>query len=343
MRSQTTEQLLWICGSYSAFGYKCGHLFMKAVDAVLIVYFCYIVILWLSEYNEFQNESECSKPFGLLWIVHFTFVVIFRLFYFLEEYFYYFMILMALERDIDGYRRARYRATALLGCTLFAFVGILSLTFLGFIWFVEEGRCLNKLDDRLDSELKMAFWLFASAVFCILYGVRIVTIQITRGRLRQQIWNEHNGIWWTDQNPQHSGRSLTESEVNAIQQFELSSYDEISWFAKTPLSLSKMCIEMSTVKTNNSRPMEDKITTFQDLDLKQDKDKPSKSACAICQEAFEIGDWYKKLPKCTHCFHAQCIDQWLSTRASCPVCRAEVFITENALEPSCDVIPLRVD
>ncbi|MCH90313.1 RING-h2 finger protein ATL21A-like, partial [Trifolium medium] len=29
----------------------------------------------------------------------------------------------------------------------------------------------------------------------------------------------------------------------------------------------------------------------------------------------------KTMPECEHCFHAQCIDEWLPLNASCPICR----------------------
>jgi len=62
-----------------------------------------------------------------------------------------------------------------------------------------------------------------------------------------------------------------------------------------------------------------------------DDDDEAQNTCAICLEEFEIGAYYKKLPKCHHSFHAICIDQWLSSRAACPVCREEVFVTDEAL------------
>ncbi|KAF2217719.1 hypothetical protein CERZMDRAFT_24972, partial [Cercospora zeae-maydis SCOH1-5] len=44
--------------------------------------------------------------------------------------------------------------------------------------------------------------------------------------------------------------------------------------------------------------------------------------CLVCLCDFEINDVARKLVKCNHLFHKECIDQWLTTgRNSCPLCR----------------------
>jgi len=45
--------------------------------------------------------------------------------------------------------------------------------------------------------------------------------------------------------------------------------------------------------------------------------------CPICTEDFMPGEANKVLP-CGHPFHAICIDQWLSQKAQCPSCRANL-------------------
>jgi hypothetical protein len=43
--------------------------------------------------------------------------------------------------------------------------------------------------------------------------------------------------------------------------------------------------------------------------------------CAICQDAIAQGT---RLRNCRHCFHADCIDQWLGMNTRCPVCRHDI-------------------
>ncbi|XP_078151797.1 uncharacterized protein LOC144547061 [Carex rostrata] len=46
--------------------------------------------------------------------------------------------------------------------------------------------------------------------------------------------------------------------------------------------------------------------------------------CAVCLSLLEEGEVVRMLPECRHVFHVACIDKWLASNASCPVCRAEV-------------------
>ncbi|XP_030455750.2 E3 ubiquitin-protein ligase ATL31-like [Syzygium oleosum] len=44
--------------------------------------------------------------------------------------------------------------------------------------------------------------------------------------------------------------------------------------------------------------------------------------CAVCLTEFDGFDRLKILPKCEHVFHPECIDAWLASHVTCPVCRA---------------------
>ncbi|EEF45877.1 E3 ubiquitin-protein ligase ATL42 [Ricinus communis] len=43
--------------------------------------------------------------------------------------------------------------------------------------------------------------------------------------------------------------------------------------------------------------------------------------CAVCLSRFEDIEILRLLPKCKHAFHKNCIDQWLESHSSCPLCR----------------------
>lgn len=44
--------------------------------------------------------------------------------------------------------------------------------------------------------------------------------------------------------------------------------------------------------------------------------------CPVCLSEFEEAEIVKAIPYCDHVFHSTCIDRWLQSHVSCPVCRA---------------------
>ncbi|KAH6772288.1 hypothetical protein C2S52_004920 [Perilla frutescens var. hirtella] len=46
--------------------------------------------------------------------------------------------------------------------------------------------------------------------------------------------------------------------------------------------------------------------------------------CAVCLSEFEVEDKLRLLPKCSHAFHMDCIDTWLLSHSTCPICRASL-------------------
>ncbi|OAY66901.1 E3 ubiquitin-protein ligase ATL6 [Ananas comosus] len=46
--------------------------------------------------------------------------------------------------------------------------------------------------------------------------------------------------------------------------------------------------------------------------------------CAVCLSEFEDDETLRLLPKCSHVFHPDCIDAWLASHVTCPVCRCNL-------------------
>ncbi|XP_074572202.1 putative RING-H2 finger protein ATL71 [Curcuma longa] len=47
-----------------------------------------------------------------------------------------------------------------------------------------------------------------------------------------------------------------------------------------------------------------------------------KACCAICLAEYRERDVLRRLPECGHLFHVECVDPWLRSHSSCPVCRS---------------------
>ncbi|XP_042390133.1 putative RING-H2 finger protein ATL12 [Zingiber officinale] len=53
--------------------------------------------------------------------------------------------------------------------------------------------------------------------------------------------------------------------------------------------------------------------------------------CAVCLSKFTDAELLRLLPKCRHAFHLACVDRWLESHSSCPLCRAKVKAEDAAL------------
>ncbi|EOA22358.1 hypothetical protein CARUB_v10002980mg [Capsella rubella] len=49
--------------------------------------------------------------------------------------------------------------------------------------------------------------------------------------------------------------------------------------------------------------------------------------CSVCLNEFEEDESLRLLPKCSHAFHINCIDTWLLSHKTCPLCRASALLT----------------
>ncbi|KAF7001934.1 hypothetical protein CFC21_017488 [Triticum aestivum] len=54
------------------------------------------------------------------------------------------------------------------------------------------------------------------------------------------------------------------------------------------------------------------------------KDFEDALECAVCLAELSEGEAARFLPKCGHGFHAECVDLWLHSHPTCPLCRIDV-------------------
>lgn len=67
---------------------------------------------------------------------------------------------------------------------------------------------------------------------------------------------------------------------------------------------------------------ESTIESYQKLELGESRriPGPNDSTCPICLSEYLSRDTIRCIPECKHCFHAECIDEWLRMNTTCPVC-----------------------
>ncbi|XP_010254259.1 PREDICTED: RING-H2 finger protein ATL46-like [Nelumbo nucifera] len=54
--------------------------------------------------------------------------------------------------------------------------------------------------------------------------------------------------------------------------------------------------------------------------------------CAVCLCEFSEQDKLRLLPMCSHAFHINCIDTWLLSNSTCPLCRGTLYSPSLAIE-----------
>ncbi|RCV04606.1 hypothetical protein SETIT_1G013700v2 [Setaria italica] len=55
--------------------------------------------------------------------------------------------------------------------------------------------------------------------------------------------------------------------------------------------------------------------------------------CSVCLEDVRGGEMVRQVPACRHVFHVGCIDMWLHSHRTCPMCRCEVSPVAKVTTP----------
>jgi hypothetical protein len=85
-------------------------------------------------------------------------------------------------------------------------------------------------------------------------------------------------------------------------------------------------------RPENLRAQERLIASFLPTGkIRSASEKPGQ--CSICLEDFAVGDSFKTLPCLHNDFHTACIDRWLETDTSCPLCKHPLLLGSSRRSP----------
>lgn len=77
---------------------------------------------------------------------------------------------------------------------------------------------------------------------------------------------------------------------------------------------------------------------YSEAKLVNNKDSTA-TCCSICLGDYKSSDMLRLLPDCGHLFHLKCVDPWLRSHPTCPVCRTSPLPTPLST-PLAEVVPL---
>ncbi|XP_074571028.1 RING-H2 finger protein ATL58-like [Curcuma longa] len=58
--------------------------------------------------------------------------------------------------------------------------------------------------------------------------------------------------------------------------------------------------------------------------------------CSVCLGDYQSDDRLQRIPHCGHTFHVDCIDHWLASNTTCPLCRVSLLPTTKFTSSSLD-------
>lgn len=56
--------------------------------------------------------------------------------------------------------------------------------------------------------------------------------------------------------------------------------------------------------------------------------------CSVCLGDYQADDRLQQIPGCGHTFHIDCIDLWLTTHTTCPLCRKSLLASTKPPDTS---------
>lgn len=85
------------------------------------------------------------------------------------------------------------------------------------------------------------------------------------------------------------------------------------------------------LSNQEDRPSSSSISMVQSNPIFRYSKQCEVEACSVCLCEFKEGEEVRLLPECLHLFHVACVDSWLNSFSTCPICRADTMPPLNAV------------
>ena len=91
-----------------------------------------------------------------------------------------------------------------------------------------------------------------------------------------------------------------------------------------PLATGTATTATTAATPATGRPTHEQIRAVTQLYSQQGD---SETPCAVCQDSIVSNNIVRKLNRCGHAFHIDCIDTWFQRSSQCPTCRNDITAT----------------
>lgn len=78
--------------------------------------------------------------------------------------------------------------------------------------------------------------------------------------------------------------------------------------------------EKDKISFSNCKEINSSLCKFERIKENDELIKKGES-CNICFSSYCCGEYKRTIPSCKHVFHKKCVDKWLKTNGTCPLCR----------------------
>ncbi|KAG0461721.1 hypothetical protein HPP92_022023 [Vanilla planifolia] len=160
----------------------------------------------------------------------------------------------------------------------------------------------------------IAMFAVVATAFLIVFYARILSQQIRRLRRRWRRWRRRRRLlrYAPSADSDFGSRSPSPPPVHPA----YVAGDAYSDYLFYPYGLDDAAIKSLPLSLFSKTKAKQPATTNRE--------------CAVCLYEFEDGEWLRTLPFCSHVFHVECIDVWLRSHASCPICRTDVSFRNDS-------------